>query len=119
MFLITTKGIPLLNKEDWSEEIKDFRAKCFMEQKERPSAPHMLGHPFMEKACSERDISQLVCKVLVTRNKLQWGPQQHSLFPDFFRNTVLAFILSLKRVQSQVHWKVPKVIIFEIVKLLL
>ncbi len=117
LFLITTKGIPPLKDEKkWSEEMKDFLGKCFSTQNERPTATQLLEHPFLHKACSEREFADLICRFLILKSNLLWSPTNHTLFPNPFRETLFAFLLALKRQQIEKNLKVPKVLIFEITK---
>ena len=46
-----------------------------------------------------------------------WSLEVHQSFPFSFRANVLCFVLSLKRKQKLTNLKVPKYIIYEIIKL--
>lgn len=52
LFMITTKGIPALkDPHQWSAEFKHFVSQCLLIQAvDRPSAPTLLNHPFLQKA---------------------------------------------------------------------
>lgn len=52
LFLITTKGIPPLKKQEkWSPELQDFLNRCLeKESASRPTADELLAHPWMRLA---------------------------------------------------------------------
>jgi uncharacterized protein YcgI (DUF1989 family) len=52
LFLITTKGIPPLKKQDkWSPDLQDFLSRCLeKESSDRPTAEELLAHPWMRLA---------------------------------------------------------------------
>eukprot|EP01122_Echinamoeba_exundans_P014147 TRINITY_DN6348_c0_g7_i1.p1 TRINITY_DN6348_c0_g7~~TRINITY_DN6348_c0_g7_i1.p1 ORF type:complete len:1031 (+),score=156.79 TRINITY_DN6348_c0_g7_i1:192-3284(+) len=56
LFLITTKGIPPLKKQDkWSPELQDFLSRCLeKESADRPTAEELLSHPWMRLADSSQ-----------------------------------------------------------------
>src|SRR3546814_16777058 len=55
LFLITTKGIPPLQKAaSWSAELNDFYGKCLDKDVDlRPEATQILAHPFLRRSRSE------------------------------------------------------------------
>jgi len=62
LFLISTKGIPpLRNEERWSTALVEFLSTCLaIDPDQRPTAVSLLQHPFVEKACDNDGIIQLL-----------------------------------------------------------
>lgn len=62
LFMITTKGIPDLREAaKWTEEMRDFLAKCLTKEVDiRPDAKTLLGHPFLRKACPSSQLIQAI-----------------------------------------------------------
>jgi len=58
LFLITTKGIPPLKEpQKWSADFNDFFNKCLEKDVEkRPNADELLKHPFVHRACDQKDL---------------------------------------------------------------
>ena len=47
---------------------------------------------------------------------VEWNPKTHHLFPKSFREAVAAFLFCLRRFQDEGDFKVPKFVLFEILK---
>ena len=45
-----------------------------------------------------------------------WKPERHDGYKEGFRRGVLAFLLSLKRIQNQTGTNIPKFVKFEVIK---
>jgi len=61
LFLISTKGIPPVEKAGWSDEFLDFLDKCLCDQPSlRPSSEEVLKLPFLKKACTKNDMASLI-----------------------------------------------------------
>ena len=64
--LIEKHGLPDLrereeDEDEWSEEFLDFISKCNrLDPKKRPSAHHLLKHPFLEMRCKSKEITHVV-----------------------------------------------------------
>lgn len=65
LYLLTTQDPPpLKNLEKWSPCFMDFLARCLKRDPTlRPEAEELLQHPFLEIACSQQDLQQLLNKV--------------------------------------------------------
>jgi len=48
--------------------------------------------------------------------QLQWRPEKHSRYPSAFRQRILTFVLSLKVFHQKTALKLPKFLLFEIIK---
>ena len=46
----------------------------------------------------------------------EWNPKDHILFPSSFQKRILYFVLFLKRNQISSGLKIPKFVLFEIIK---
>lgn len=62
LFLITTKGIPgLSNPSQWSNTLQEFISLSLeVEVERRPHAATLLEHPFTQKVCDSREITELI-----------------------------------------------------------
>jgi serine/threonine protein kinase len=62
LFMITTKGIPdLRDAAKWSEDMRDFLAKCLTKEvDQRPDAQTLLRHAFLRKACPSSQLIQAI-----------------------------------------------------------
>ncbi len=62
LFLITTKGIPGLKEpQKWSQDFQNFFSLCLeKEVSARPEAADLLKHPFMQRACSAREVIPVI-----------------------------------------------------------
>ena len=47
---------------------------------------------------------------------LIWSPENHKFFPNDFKKRIETFYLSLKKIQFKTGIKIPKFVIFEIIK---
>jgi len=55
--------------------------------------------------------------IMLTGNrKATWTPEHHSHFPSAFQNAIHTFVLALKRIRSSSGIRLPKFILFEIIK---
>ena len=66
LFLIASKGrSPFKDPDSLSPMFMDFVDKCtIMEPERRPTSEQMLQHPFLEEACGDAELTQLVEKTL-------------------------------------------------------
>jgi len=64
LFLITTKGIPPVQKpEQYSSELIDFYDKCLeKEVDKRPGADELLEHPFLRAACEHSHFAPVIAE---------------------------------------------------------
>lgn len=62
LFLITTKGIPPLKEpQKWSSDLNDFFSKCLEKDVEkRPGADELLKHPFINRACTHKELGPVI-----------------------------------------------------------
>jgi len=62
LFLITTKGIPDLKEPNkWSSDFRNFVATCLNKDvEERPDAPALLKHPFLQRAAIPGELVKVV-----------------------------------------------------------
>jgi serine/threonine protein kinase len=62
LLLIVTRGAPTLKQPNlWSDEFKDFMARCLDTNPEtRGSSEQLLLHPFIKKACTTQDLINIV-----------------------------------------------------------
>jgi hypothetical protein len=77
LFLITTKGIPGLKQpEIWSNEFKDFVARCLEKDvQNRPTSEELLQHPFLKKSCQYRDLVPVIEKAKKAKEASKQLPQ--------------------------------------------
>jgi len=68
-FFTAVKGAPpLLKPTRWSNEFHNFLASCVnVDPAKRPTAKQLLGHPWLQKACSRKEFSKVV------ETKVSWG----------------------------------------------
>lgn len=61
LYLIVVNGVKgLTEKDKWSAEFNDLVDQCLqVDPHKRPSAHTLLNHPFLKKACSQKEISEL------------------------------------------------------------
>ena len=50
------------------------------------------------------------------KKNLGWSPESHRYFGENFKNRVKNFLLILKRNQKETRIKIPKFVLFEIIK---
>jgi len=76
LFLITTKGIPPLKETArWSNEFKDFVAKCLDKENEtRLDANDMLKHPFLRKAAPPAELIRVIKEARATKERVSQLP---------------------------------------------
>ena len=56
-------------------------------------------------------------KVLMSGSRnIVWTPERHIYFSESFQKCVLGFLLCLKKIQKTTKIKIPKFVLFEIVK---
>lgn len=76
MFLIATKGAPPLSKpEKWSKDMRDFITTCcHIDPAVRPDADTALKHPFLQKACDEKDAALVFAEAQANRTNRRYAP---------------------------------------------
>ena len=64
LFFINTKGVPDLQEpEKWTDECREFLSLCLKHKfEQRPTSEELLGHKFLQKACSSGEILSAVKK---------------------------------------------------------
>jgi serine/threonine protein kinase len=64
LFLITTKGIPPIQKPDlFSNDLIDFYDKCLEKDVDkRPEADYLLEHPFLRRACEHSHFAPVIAE---------------------------------------------------------
>eukprot|EP00026_Physarum_polycephalum_P018182 Phypoly_transcript_19680.p1 GENE.Phypoly_transcript_19680~~Phypoly_transcript_19680.p1 ORF type:complete len:124 (+),score=27.99 Phypoly_transcript_19680:263-634(+) len=76
LFMITTQDLPpLKNPDSWTYEFKDFLNICLRKNPaERQDARQLLGHAFLNKACSREDFNAFaqMVKLEKANNDDQW-----------------------------------------------
>jgi len=62
LFLITTKGIPPLKEpQKWSADLNSFFNRCLEKNvDERPNADELMKHPFIQRACSAKEMMPII-----------------------------------------------------------
>jgi len=62
MFRTATQGAPpLRNPRKWSKSYNSFLSRCFdMNPDTRGSASELLSHPFIQKACDRKTLTQSI-----------------------------------------------------------
>jgi len=83
LFMITTKGIPdLKDAAKWSDELRDFLAKCLTKEVDaRPDAKTLLGHPFLRKACPSSQLIQAMTAARRARAAKPSSPEKETPAP--------------------------------------
>jgi hypothetical protein len=59
-----------------------------------------------------------VVAILGTDAPLEWSPNDHSLFPISFQKLIYQFVLCLKRMQKTINIKIPRFVLYEIIKVI-
>lgn len=82
----------------------------FNDDKEISWEPVLLDHELLKEKV-------LIMNNITTMRKYEiWNPQIHSELDREFKNNILTFLLSLKETQKKTNIKIPKFVLFEIIK---